>query len=108
MNINIVRDLMRDGAISSEKRMRNPTTNGRQPTTCLRARLAETAVAAVDYCQCGHMHLHLGPFSMRLTPEALSGLVETLTQAIAVHGSTTQSVTTLALRSPSYRRGGDA
>ena len=88
--------------------MEKPLTNARPHTTCLRTRLAETAVAAVDYCQCGHMHLHLGPFSIRLTPEALGGLVETLTQAIAAHGATTQSVTTRALRIPSYRRGGDA
>jgi hypothetical protein len=88
--------------------MRRPPTHARLHTTCLRTRLAETAVAAVDYCQCGHMHLHLGPFSMRLTPEALNGLVEALTRAIAAHGATTQSVTTHALRTSSYRRGGDA
>jgi hypothetical protein len=74
--------------------MQKPFTVGRPHPTCLRTRLAETPVAAVDYCQCGHMHLHLGPFSMRLTPEALGGLVETLTQAIAAHGATAQSVPT--------------
>lgn len=81
---------------------------GRPHPTCLRTRLAETAVAAVDYCQCGHMHLHLGPFSMRLTPEALGGLMDTLGQALASHGATTQSVTAHAARDPSWRRGGDA
>jgi hypothetical protein len=54
------------------------------------------------------MHLHLGPFSMRLTPEALAGLAETLTRAIATHGATTRSVATQAPRTPSWRRGGDA
>jgi hypothetical protein len=54
------------------------------------------------------MHLHLGPFSMRLTPEALSGLVETLGQAIAAHAASTQRVTTHPPKTPSWRRGGDA
>lgn len=76
--------------------------------TCLRTRLTETAVAAVDFCQCGHMHLHLGPFSMRLTPEALGRLTETLGQAIAAHAARTRRVTTQPLKPPSWRRGGDA
>lgn len=88
--------------------MQKPFTLGRPHPTCLRTRLAETAVAAVDFCQCGHMHLHLGPFSMRLTPEALGGLMETLGQAIATHAASTQRVTTPLPKTPSWRRGGDA
>ena len=88
--------------------MKSSTTVGRPHATCLRTRLAESHVAAVDYCQCGHMHLHLGPFSMRLTPEALSGLIETLGQAIAAHTATTRNTATFAPRAPSVRRGGDA
>ena len=50
---------------------------------CARTRLAETEVAAVDLCECGMMHLHLGPFSLRLTPGALQGVLETLAEAMA-------------------------
>jgi hypothetical protein len=56
-------------------------------STCSRTRLAESEVAAVDYCECGHMHLHLGPFSLRITPEALSGLLGTLGHAVASHAA---------------------
>lgn len=56
-------------------------------STCTRTRLAESEVAAVDYCECGHMHLHLGPFSLRITPEALSGLLGTLGHAVATHAA---------------------
>ena len=42
------------------------------PAPCARTRLAESEVAAVDLCDCGMMQLHLGPFSLRLTPDALS------------------------------------
>lgn len=68
-----------------------PTAPGQSFTprhsTCHRTRLAESEVAAVDYCECGHMHLHLGPFSLRITPEALSGLLGTLGHAVAEHAA---------------------
>lgn len=48
---------------------------------CVRTRLAENHIAAVDVCECGMMHLHLGPFSLRLTADALTSLLETLAQA---------------------------
>lgn len=88
--------------------MSKPFTSGRPHATCLRTRLAETSVAAIDYCQCGHMHLHLGPFSMRLTPEALSGLRDALGEALSAHDASTRSVPALPLRSSAVRRGGDA
>ena len=56
--------------------MDNPT---RLP--CTRTRLAENHVAAVDICECGMMHLHLGPLSLRLTPDAIAILAETLALA---------------------------
>jgi hypothetical protein len=88
--------------------MSKPFISGRPHATCLRTRLAETHVGAIDYCQCGHMHLHLGPFSMRLTPEALEGLREAIGQALSAHDTTTRSVPALHARSSAFRRGGDA
>ena len=89
-------------------RMHKPSIAGRTRPTCLRTRLAETAVATIDYCQCGHMHLNLGPFSIRLSAEALSGLMETIGEAMAAHDTTTRDVSTTVQRTPSWRRGGDA
>ena len=48
---------------------------------CARTRLAESDVAAVDACDCGLVHLHLGPLSLRMTPTSLHGLLLTLAQA---------------------------
>ena len=59
--------------------------NRSRPTTapCRRIRLAESEVASVDLCECGMMHLHLGPLSLRLTPDALQGVLGTLAEAVA-------------------------
>jgi hypothetical protein len=91
--------------------MPKPFASGRPHATCLRTRLAETSVAAIDYCQCGHIHLHLGPFSMRLTPEALVGLGEVIGQALSTHearDATERSLPALPTRTSAFRRGGDA
>lgn len=88
--------------------MDKPFTAARPHATCLRTRLAETPVAAIDYCQCGHMHLHLGPFSMRLTPEALGGLMEAIGQALATQTASARELAATAQPKPSWRRGGDA
>ena len=88
--------------------MPKPLTAPRPHVTCLRTRLAETAAAAIDYCQCGHMHLHLGPFSMRLTPEALGGLRDAIGDALRALDTTTRSVPATSALSSAFRRGGDA
>jgi len=88
--------------------MPKPFTTGRPHATCLRTRLAETTVAAIDYCQCGHMHLHLGPFSIRLTPEALDGLRDAIGHALSAHETATRGVPALPARPSAVRRGGDA
>jgi hypothetical protein len=63
----------------------NDSSKARAGTApCARTRLAESEVASVDLCECGMMHLHLGPFSLRLTPGALRGLLDTLCQALGV------------------------
>jgi len=51
---------------------------------CQRVRLAEGGVAAVDRCGCGMFQVHVGAFTLRLAPEALSSLLETLGQAVAL------------------------
>lgn len=49
---------------------------------CRRKRMAENEVAIIDYCDHGYMHVHIGPLSLRLSPEATSGLLEALGQAL--------------------------
>jgi hypothetical protein len=49
---------------------------------CQRKRMAENEVATIDYCDHGYMHVHIGPLSLRLSPEATSGLLEALGQAL--------------------------
>ena len=76
-------------------------------TACTRTRLAETDVAAVDACDCGLLHLHLGPFSLRLTPTSLQTLLATLAQATGA--TVTRSAATWpGQRSTSYQRRGEA
>jgi len=63
-------------------------------TECRRTRLAESAVAAVDICGCGMMQLHLGPFTVRMAPDAVSELLATLGRAVAAQaGRVAQSQT---------------
>ena len=52
-------------------------------TDCRRTRLAESSIAAVDVCECGMMQLHIGAFTLRLAPRAVSELLSTLGQAVA-------------------------
>jgi len=54
---------------------------------CRRTRLAESSVAAVDVCDCGVTHLHLGAVTLRLAPCALEELLSTLEQAVAERGT---------------------
>lgn len=42
--------------------------------SCERIRLVQSELAAVDRCECGTMTLHLGPMSLRLTPDAIHEL----------------------------------
>lgn len=56
-----------------------------QNANCRRVRLAESPVAVVDVCECGVMHLQLGPFSLRIAADALVALYDTLGDAIAAN-----------------------
>ena len=72
-------------------------------TTCQRKRLAEGPVAAVDECECGMLQLHVGAFTLRLTPRALSDLVGTLGLAVAeraAHAAAGDSAPGLAFTRP--------
>lgn len=51
--------------------------------TCERIRLAEGNLATVDQCSCGMLHLHLGAITLRVSPEALRSIFETLGESIA-------------------------
>jgi hypothetical protein len=74
---------------------------------CHRTRLAESGVAAVDVCSCGMLQLHLGPMTLRMTPEALSELLGTLGEAVAqAAGRRVRGEASLELRS--FRTKGNA
>jgi len=57
-----------------------PETDG-----CPRARLAQSAIAAVDACECGMLQLHLGALTIRMTPPAMAELESTLRAALREH-----------------------
>jgi hypothetical protein len=52
---------------------------------CHQTRLAQSTVAAVDACDCGMLRLHIGALTLRLPPEAMRELAQTLSRAVAVH-----------------------
>jgi hypothetical protein len=58
---------------------------------CPTIRLASGDLASVDMCSCGMLRLHLGAVTLRLTPDALSSIAETIGDALA---------TQTALRTP--------
>jgi len=45
-------------------------------------RVASGAVASVDVCSCGTMHLHIGALTLHLTEGAVDVLQQTLAQAL--------------------------
>jgi hypothetical protein len=54
-----------------------------QSNACTRKRIAESSIAAVDACDCGMLHLHIGAITLRLAPCAISELLATLGEAVA-------------------------
>lgn len=52
------------------------------PARCHHTRLAHGDLAAVDACECGTLHMHLGAITLRLNEEALNELVGTLGYAL--------------------------
>jgi len=49
---------------------------------CRRTTLAEGPVATVEQCQCGRLHIHIGPFSMRFDARAVASIHATLGRAL--------------------------
>jgi hypothetical protein len=50
-------------------------------------RLAQGDVATIDMCSCGTLRLNLGAVTVRLAPEALSSLMETVSEGLATHST---------------------
>ena len=50
---------------------------------CKTGVLAQSETCRIDYCTCGLVHLHFGPFSMRLERDALPALGATVDSAVA-------------------------
>lgn len=48
---------------------------------CFREVIARGCVANVERCTCGTLHLLLGPFSLRLSPEQFRSLLGSLLEA---------------------------
>lgn len=65
--------------------MNDGTRTAGQPPQTERTtiRLAEGALAAVDVCRRGMLHLHIGALTLRMGPCGLSELISTLGQAVA-------------------------
>jgi hypothetical protein len=50
-------------------------------------RLAQGDVATIDMCSCGTLRLNLGAITVRLTPEALSSIMQTVGEGLATHSA---------------------
>lgn len=49
---------------------------------CQRTRLASGSIGAVDQCDCGAMHVHVGATTLHLQPSAFCDFVRTLNHAL--------------------------
>lgn len=45
-------------------------------------RVAQSELVAVDRCSCGTLSVHLGPMTLRVRPEGLGSIIETLAAAL--------------------------
>ena len=50
--------------------------------SCHTVRVAQSELVAVDRCSCGTLSIHLGPMTLRVRPEGLGSIVETLNAAL--------------------------
>jgi len=50
--------------------------------SCHTVRVAQSELVAVDRCSCGTLSIHLGPMTLRVRPEGLGSIVETLHAAL--------------------------
>lgn len=49
---------------------------------CCRRILAQSQSSRVDLCSCGHVHLSIGPVTLRLEPMVLQSISTVLDQAV--------------------------
>lgn len=49
---------------------------------CRKVTLARGEIAWVEQCQCGQMHVHVGPFTLRFQAGAIESIHATLGQAL--------------------------
>lgn len=49
---------------------------------CCRRTLAQSQSSRVDLCSCGHVHLSIGPVTLRLEPVVLQSISTVLDQAV--------------------------
>ncbi len=54
---------------------------------CPTLRLAGGDVATVDMCSCGTLRLNLGAITVRMTPQALSSLMQTVSESLSTHSA---------------------
>ena len=52
------------------------------PDGCRTLRVAHSELVAVDRCSCGTLSVHLGPMTLRVRPEGLGSIIETLAAAL--------------------------
>jgi hypothetical protein len=50
--------------------------------SCRTVRIAHSELVAVDRCSCGTLSVHLGPMTLRVRPEGLGSIIETLGAAL--------------------------
>jgi hypothetical protein len=55
--------------------------------SCLTTRLAASELVTVDRCSCGTLRVHLGALTLRVTPDALHGIMCTLGEALIANAS---------------------
>jgi hypothetical protein len=56
-------------------------------TSCSRSTLAQGAHCKIELCDCGVLHLTIGPVTFRTTPDMTESFLSTLTEAVQRLGS---------------------
>ena len=74
-------------ARQSESVMKVPNPAPHSIEDCATLRLAQGDIATIDMCSCGTLRLNLGAITVRLTPQALSSLLQTAGEALATHSA---------------------
>jgi hypothetical protein len=62
---------------------KNPDRPVPSVDSCPTVRLAGSEFAAVDRCSCGTLRVHLGALTLRISPEGLAAVMQTLGEALA-------------------------